>query len=213
MITKRILGEKILRRINGGDYTPSSSNVKAQDVYLELEAARNTLIQKILNESHEDISSQFETTYTNIVVSKDTERERFYSTLPAQLISLVIKGNSSNNIGIRQISGMKDEYDVFVPMNSNDSGVFFGLPASGLNGKIGFWSEGDKVLYENMPYYWEGKNVMIKMISSIYDLDEDDFIPIPAGEELNLEDLVYQRMAGMRNTPESKLADASPNTK
>lgn len=212
MITKEILAEKILRKINGGDYT-TSSNVKAQDVYLEIEAARNTLIQKRLTESQFDISSEFETTYTNILVSKDNSRERFYSILPAQQISLIIKGNSSNSIGVRQISGMKDEYDVFIPMNSNDTGVFYGLEAGGLGGKIAYWLEGEKVLYENMPYYWEGKEVLIKMISSIYSLPEDAYIPIPAGEELALEDLVYERMLRFTQTPQQKLADNNSSTK
>lgn len=206
MITKKILAEKILRKIYGGDYAPSAS-VKKQDVYLEMEAARNALIQKLLNQSQNDIASEFETTYENVPVLKNENRDRFYSVLPAQLISLVIKNNSSNGIGVRQISGMRDEYDIFIPTNSNDSGVFYGLEAGGLSGKIGYWVEGDKVIYENLPYYWEGKTVLIKMISSIYSLDEDDFIPIPAGEELNLEDLVFQRMTGIKAVPNDKIAD------
>ncbi len=206
MISKGILAEKILRRIYGGDYPPSTG-VKKQDVYLEIEAARNSLIQKLLNQSQDDISSEFESVYEDVLVLKNVNRDRFYSVLPAQLISLVIKNNSSNGIGVRQISGMKDEYDVFIPMNSNDSGVFYGLEAGGLGGKVGYWIENDKVIYENLPYYWENKTVLIKMISSIYSLTEDDFIPIPAGEELNLEDLVYQRMAGMKATPNDKLSD------
>jgi len=213
MITKRILGEKILRRINGGDYTSTSSNVAPQDVYLEIEAALNSLIQKRLNESQEDISSEFSTTYTDIIVQKDAKRERFYVELPATPISLVIKGNSSNSVGIRQVSGMKDEYKTFIPMNSGDASVFAGLPASNLGGQVGYWQEGSKLVFEGMPYYWEGKGLLIKMISSIYDLDEDDFIPIPAGEELNLEDLVFERMTSMRNTPQSKIADSNPNSK
>jgi len=209
MITKRILGEKILRRINGGD-PATSSNVDIRDIYLSIEPARNSLIQKLLNSTQTDISSEFESVYENIPVLLDTNRERFYSTLPAQLISLNIKGNANNSIGVRQISGMKDEYDVFIPMNSNDTGVFFGLEAQGLHGKIGFWVENKKVIYENMPYYWENKTVLIKMISSIYDLDLDDFIPIPAGVEEELEQLVYAKMMAMRGTPIDKLADNNP---
>jgi hypothetical protein len=210
MITKAILGEKILRRIYGGD-PPQSAGVDMRDIYLSIETARNSLIQKILNGSQNDISSEFESVYENVVVLKNTNRDRFYSTLPAQLISLNIKGNTNNSIGVRQISGMKDEYDVFIPMNSNDTGVFFGLEAQSLHGKIGFWVESNKVIYENMPYYWENKTVLIKMISSVFDLPEDAFIPIPAGVEEELENLVYAKMMAMRGTPVDKLADANPN--
>lgn len=206
MITKEILAEKIQRRINGGD-PASSINVDPRDIYLSIESSRNALIQKMLNSTYNDIASEFESVYENVPVLKDANRERFYSVLPAQLISLAIKGNSSNSIGVRQISGMKDEYDVFIPMNSNDTGVFYGLEASALHGKVGFWIENNKVLYENMPYYWENKTVLIKMISSIYDLPETAFIPIPAGLEDELEAMVYEKMMTMRGTPNSKLAD------
>src|SRR3990167_1034485 len=176
MITKEILGEKILRRINGGDPT-TAVNVDVRDIYLEIEASRNSLIQELLNSTSNDISSEFETTYENVPVLKDVNRNRFYSTLPSQLISLVIKGNSSNSIGVRQISGMQDEYSVFIPTNSNDTGVFYGLEAGNMGGKVSFWVEGNKVFYENMPYYYENKTVLIKMISSVYSLPEDAFIP------------------------------------
>src|SRR3972149_454294 len=131
MISKEILGEKILRRINGGDPT-SAVNVDVRDIYLEIESSRNSLIQELLNSTANDISSEFETTYENIPVLKDANRDRLYSVLPAQLISLMIKGNSGNSIGVRQISGMKDEYSVFIPTNSNDTGVFYGLEAASM---------------------------------------------------------------------------------
>jgi hypothetical protein len=206
MITKDILAEKILRRVNGGD-PANSTNIDKRDIYLSIESARNSLIQKTLNSSQNDISSEFESVYENVPVLKDVNRDRFYSILPAQLISLAIKGNTNNSIGIRQISGMKDEYRVFVPMNTNDTGVFYGLEASGLHGQVGFWVENSKVIYENMPYYWENKFVLIKMISSVFSLGEDEFIPIPAGIEEDLETLVYEKMMKMRMTPISKLAD------
>ena len=212
MITKEILGEKILRRINGGDPT-TAVNVDVRDIYLEIEASRNSLIQELLNSTSNDISSEFETTYENVPVLKDVNRNRFYSTLPSQLISLVIKGNSSNSKGVRQISGMQDEYSVFIPTNSNDTGVFYGLEAGNMGGKVSFWVEGNKVFYENMPYYYENKTVLIKMISSIYSLPEDAFIPIPAGVEKKLEEMVYTSMMAMRGTPVSKNADNTASQK
>jgi len=210
VITKEILAEKILRRIYGGDFS-TSADVDSRDVYLAIETSRNSLIQKMLNSTQNDISSEFESVYMDVLVLKDASRERLYSTLPAQLISLVIKGDSSNSIGVRQISGMKDEYEVFVPMNSNDTGVFAGLEAGSLGGKVGYWVENNKVIYENMPYYWENKTVLIKMISSVSDLPETAFIPIPAGMEEDLETLVYEKMMAMRGTPVSKLADNNDN--
>lgn len=210
LLTKSIWAEKIQRRIEGGDI--SIPKVDKRDIYLAMEPARNQLIQKYLNINPNDIPSEFVTTYENVMVLKDAARERFYSTLPAQLISVSIKGKFSNTIGLRQISGMKDEYDVFIPMNSGDAGVFSGLEASGLGGKVGYWLEGSKVVYENMPYYFENKGVLIKMVSSVYSLGDDDYFPLPAGLENDFEDIVYARMTGMQQTPQKKVTDGNPNT-
>lgn len=196
MITKRILGEKILRRINGGDIDPTR-DVDPRDVYLEAEAARNYLIEKYLNLYGEDIQGEFISVYEAVPLLKNTVRNRFYATLPAQLISV----RSTRNIsGLRQVSGSQDEYDVFIPMKTGDAGTFYGLEASNIGFKIGYWIEGDKIIFENMTPEFAGKTVMVKMISSIYSLGEDEYIPIPASVELELEDLIYQRLMGMENT-------------
>lgn len=201
MITKAILAERILRKINGGDYA-TSKQVDKRDVYLEIEACRNTLISKYLNIEGDDINGDFISTYTGVKILKDKTRNRLYSVLPAQVISL------RAGKGIRQISGAKDERNVYIPMNAGDMGVFAGLEAEQLGGKIGFWLEGDKVYYnDNMPFDFEGHEVLIKMISSIYALPEDAWIPIPAEVETELQDLVMQKLAPQDSKPKDKTSD------
>ncbi|HLG34039.1 MAG TPA: hypothetical protein VI757_04105 [Bacteroidia bacterium] len=211
MISKGILAEKILRKINGGDY-PTSNKVDIRDVYLEMEACRNYLIQKYLIQSGDEISSEFISVFEEVPVLKNTNRDRLYAQLPAQLVSLNIKGASGSHIGLRQVSGVKDEYNVFLPMNSGDAGVHYGLESSNLIGGIGYWLENDKIIFENMPAYYEGKNVMVKMISAIQGLGEDDFVPVPAAVETELEDMIFERMIGMKAVPEKKITDNNPNT-
>ncbi len=195
-ITKRILGEKILRRINGGDVDPTR-DVDPRDVYLEAETCLSYLIEKYLNMYGEDIQGEFISVFEAVPLIKNTVRNRFYAILPAQLISV----RSTRNIsGLRQVSGSQDEYDVFIPMKTGDAAIFYGLEASSIGFKIGYWLEGDKIIFENMSPEFEGKTVMVKMISSIYSTPEDDFIAIPASMELELEDLIFQRMMGMENT-------------
>lgn len=194
MITKAILGEKIQRRIMGGD-VPNSIDVDIRDVYLEMETVYSYIVEKSLNLYGEDIQGEFITVYEDVAITKNENRDRFYSQLPAQLISV----RSTRNIsGLRQVSPMKSEYDAFIPMKSGDATIYKGLEAGNLLGGVGFWLEGDKIIYENMPSYWNGKTVLVKMISSIYSLPEDAYIPIPAALELEMEDEIYKRLMGMK---------------
>ncbi len=209
MITKEIMGEKILRRIAGGDVS-SSIDVDIRDVYLEMETVYCYVVEKYLNLYGEDIQGEFITVYEDVPVIKNENRNRLYSQLPAQLISIRSTRNLS---GLRQVSGMKDEYTAFIPMKSGDATVFYGLEASNLLGGVGYWLEGDKIIYENIPAYWEGKTVLVKMISSIYSLPEDAYVPIPAALELEMEDAIYSRIMGMKQTPEDNIADRTDNKK
>lgn len=200
MITKEILAEKILRRINGGDFA-LSSQIKKQDVYLCMEEAYGFVVQQYLNIAGADNAGGFVSVYPAVPVLKDTVRDKFYSVLPAQLVSL------NNGAGIRQISGTKDETDVFVPMNSGDEGMFSGLEAGNLTGKKAYWLELDRVYYKNLESYWEDSTVMIKMIASIYSLSEDSFIPIPAGVETMFQDEIMKRLMPQKLMPQHKQAD------
>lgn len=203
MITKKVLAEKILRRVFGGDI-PSTRPFDERDVYLEAETCRNYLIEKYLNLYGEDIQGEFISTYEDVPVLRNEARKRFYSVMPAQLVS----ARSTRNIsGIRQVSGVQEEYDVFVPLKSGDLSIFKGLEASGLQCQIGYWIEGDKLFYENMPPDFTGKTVMVKMISSIYALDEDEYIPIPASVEAELEDMLFERLLRMYETKEDRIPD------
>lgn len=203
-ITKEILSEKILRRINGGDYN-LSSQVKKQDVYLAMETAYGFVVQQYLNIAGQDNAGGFISVYPQVLVLKDEVRNKLYSTLPAQLVSL------NNGAGIRQISGTKDEFDVFLQMNSGDEGMFYGLESSNLGNKKAYWLELDKVYYKNLLPYWEGETVMIKMIASIYSLPEDSFVPIPAGVETAFEDETLKRIMIEKTTPQNKIADNRDN--
>ena len=58
-----------------------------------------------------------------------------------------------------------------------------------------------------MPALFDGKTVMVKMISSIYSLDEDEYIPIPASVEVELEDMIFERLLMMYQTKEDRIPD------
>lgn len=200
MITKSILAEKFLRKLNGGDYT-TASQVKKQDIYLAMEEAYGVVVQTYLNIEGQDNAGGFVSVYPVVPVVKDTVRDKFYSVLPAQLVSL------KNGAGIRQISGTRDEYDVFIPQNSGDEGLFSGLESGHLTGKKAYWLELDRVYYKNLESYWEDETVMIKMIASIYSLPEDSFIPLPAGIETIFSDEVWKRIVPQKMMQQHKIND------
>ena len=53
---------------------------------------------------------------------------------------------------------------------------------------------------------------MVKMIFAIQGFGEDDFVPVPAAVETELEDMIFERMVGMKAVPEKKITDNNPNT-
>ena len=203
MATKAIIGERILRRVYGGDI-PASAPVDIRDTYQEIENVWNYLIEKYLNLYGEDVQGEFISVYEDVEVLKNEKRDRLYAKLPAQLTSV----RSTRNIsGLRQISLLKDEYNVFIPMKTGDAATFSGLEAGSIGGRVAYWLEGSNIIFENMPSGFCGKHLLVKMISAIEDLDPDEQLMIPASVVAELEEEVFRRITGMRQVEEDKIPD------
>jgi hypothetical protein len=200
MIIKRVFSEQVLRILNGGDY-PTSTGIKEQDVDIVAEQARNYLIEKHINTFGDDISEEFVSVYYP-TVKRLSKRNRLYIELPAQLVSL------RDGKGLRQISPLEDDYNVWIPLKGGSAGMFHGLEAGLIEGKAGYWLEGPQagtkypvVIFENIDNTWEGKEVLLKMISSIAGLDDDQVIPIPAAVEIEFLNLVVEILTKQKSIP------------
>jgi len=174
-------------------------------VYKKIEIARNTIIttdfNQHRNENSYDINGDFITPFNNVPVKEDEEREEKFSELPARIISL------PDNRGIRQVSETKGQKNPFYKMPNGMVGTFGNLEAGGLGGGTGYYIERDRIYYVNIGDQVE--NVLIKMIASVDDLDEDDPIPVPAQFEKPLIDMVKEMMDEKKNTTEDDRNDSN----
>lgn len=207
MIIKEVFAEQVLRLLNGGDYSTATS-IKKQDVYIAAEQARNYLIEKYVNLQGDDIIDEFVSVYDDVVVKKNEKRNRLYIELPAQLISL------RDGKGMRHIGPMQDEANPFIFLKGGNEFTYDGLEAGNIEGRTGYWIEGASkssetpiAVFKNMPVQLEGKELLVKMVSSIYSLDEDAYIPIPAIAEIEYLQLVLEIMKGQKTMPKDKTAD------
>lgn len=203
MLTKQKIASTVIRFIEGGQI-PNFRKVSNRDVYERIEIVRNMMMDANIKEFG-DLGGEYVTQYgvnPKIEVICDPITLQKYSILPARLISF---GDYS---GLRQISPLKNQGQSFVFLDNGFLQTFKGLEAGQLHGHTGYYIERVKigtdqslrVYYVNIPTDYD--NVLIKMIASTYDFDEDEQLPIPAQHELNLLTQVGQFFNAAFQVPE-----------
>lgn len=181
MITKEKIAQRIIQK-NSGGLVSSNRKVDPREIYEGIETVRNAMMEKFIQENGH-LDGEFITQYKNIDVLCDDSTMQFYSILPARLISF------STFDGLHQVSPMKSQSRSFVKVSNGFQSTYNKLEASKLAGNTGYYIERVKigtdrsirVYYQNIPEHY--KKVLIKMVASTYDFDEDEALPIPASSE------------------------------
>lgn len=210
MITKEKLAIRIIRALQGGAIS-DWRKIDPREVYEAIETARNAVMQAFINKDG-ILDGEFVTQYINVPVLCDDNTNQKYSILPARLISF----NSYD--GIRLISPMLNQREPFIKIHNGSLSIFSGLEAGGIGGNVGYYIERVKngnslsarVYYVNIPHDYT--KVLIKMIASTYDFNEDEQLPIPA----EFEDVVFRTafdlMSIQYGSQSDKLTDTQPIT-
>lgn len=211
-LTKLELAELVIARKTGGQITPEKK-IDAREVMKYIDAARNYLIEKSFNQARNiaeySLPGEFISIFKNVAVLNDTDRNLKYSDLPARLVTL--RGNR----GLRQISPMQSESVAFIITQSGSNFIYDGLEA-GNPAVIGTtsWLEKDeatgktRIYHKNIPVEYE--KILVKMVASIDDLDENTAIPVPAEAEMELIELVMQAFSEQQDRPQDKVNDNNP---
>lgn len=113
-------------------------------------------------------------TYT-VSVTKDTQRDKYYSVLPAQLVYL------PEQLGIRQISTIIGENNPFIPTEATASAIFSELEISIVDDSIRYWMEGTKIWYRNMTSDIADVGVLMKLIVNFDEYADTDNVYLPPG--------------------------------
>lgn len=191
---KGVLIELVLQRVSGGIVNQDTSRqVRREDIEAYLPASINYAITKqyYINKREDGestIPNDFISTYY-VDVQYDQRRDIYYSMLPTQLISM------DKNRGLRSISPIKGD-DQFIEARfearKHDS-YYSGSTAQSTIYRL----IGDRVDYDNIsPSVTE---VVIRMVSSIGSLNDEDEVPLPSGTEVEVIQICSEFFLGQRS--------------
>lgn len=194
-MTKGELKGLIYLKINGG-YPNTDNSVWLSDVDSLLPAAVNYVMtgqyyaDRNAEEGDKSVQQNFLQSYTSQAVAFDTTRQRFYTILPAKIISLP-KSRAlvyvGNNIG-----------KGFIPLMQGDEQMeeFYTCFKKNVTS---YQLEGDRVYYWDLPVLTT--TVTIKMLVNIGDVTDATDIKLPSGGELQVVQLMFDWFSGQREMP------------
>jgi len=204
LTTKYKLAEQAQRILAGG--TPTDDNqISIQELVIGVSQAFSSVIRrsyfegKAIGEPH--INGNFIYSFSDITVDRDTNKSLYYSTIPATTVTLPY------DMGVYQISRMKDQKDAFVPLQNGFSALFEGLKSFKLEGRIGYYLEGDRIYYENMDVKNKVSTVLMKLIAPIGSVSEEDNINIPDDIQSEIVTMTVQLYATEQQLPHDEQSD------
>ena len=139
------ISEQAIRIIAGGDRNIDDFEIDIREVQLLVAQTANyfikqNLFQNIAQGQH-NVGGEYVASFKNIDILFDTDTDLAYIDLPAKYISLPY------DRGIHQISLMKDQFNVFIPIRNGAMAIFKNSPAGRLEGRIGYWPEQGRVYF------------------------------------------------------------------
>lgn len=211
MLTKGKIASIVITALQGGK-TPSFRKIENRSVFERIETVRNLMMEKQIQQFG-DLDGEFVTQYQNIDVLCQEETNQKYSILPSRLISF------GEWIGLRQISPMKNQKESFIKVANGFQRMSAHIPAGKLHGHTGYYLERVKigtdqslrVFYQNI--HTDYDKVLIKMIASTYDFDENEALPIPASAEESLIMAVGQAFDKQFQLPQDTKEGLTPSAK
>ena len=197
-MTKAELIESVLIRVTGGKLT-QDSKVKREDISILLAPAINWSItgQYWLNKratGGNEYPSDFIASYP-VDVKEDTSRDLKYVDIPVGTLTL------PDDQGLQTVSPMKGD-DEFIPTKFQDRKHNSYYPNT-FSSFTMWWREGQRVYFEKI----DTDKVLLRLIQSVNNLKDDDELPIAAGAEIDVMNILNEWVTGQRALP----ADMKPN--
>lgn len=174
-MTRSTLIEQILSLLDGGR-SPRGGRWRFQEIALSVNEVRNAAARDFfflgLKSGDSFIDPSWLSTYENVQLSLDTNKNLWSCSLPALPIAL------PEGKGISSVSLMKDQYSLFIPLKNNSMWLYNESGEMDLQGNKGYFQEGQKLYFPN--YQLNGVDtVLIKQISNSQDIADDEFFPCP----------------------------------
>lgn len=157
-----IIAEEIQFILNGGNVS-TDSQLDVRVIKLAVSQAAAKLIGMEFNAKAKTFAGSISGTYLqvfeDVAVQYNGNRNKFFSELPYEYLNL------DEDRGIHQISAMKDEDNVFIPVRNGMSSLLANTPQGRMEGKVSYFPEGLRnVIYRNDMDMLGIKTVLVKMI-------------------------------------------------
>lgn len=147
------------------------------------------------------ISGQYIATFKNIDVSLDADLNLYYSTIPVSYMVL------PNDMGVFQISEMKNQFTPFNLIRSGDISIYSGKASLLEGNRIHCWNEKNTIYYvDNMADKGITK-VLMKLIVSDASNINSDAVFIPAEMSLSIIERVMPLLGLQMRTPNDQTND------
>lgn len=207
MLTKEQIAWIIIKPFQGG-VVNTFREIDPRDIYPIIDNVRNAIMESIVAEFG-DLDGEFVTPYKKVPILCDEYTGEKYSVLPADIISF------GDYLGIRQVSPMKNQKMSLIKMDNGAENTHAPLESGKLHGNAGYYLQRDPVAkkmhirYVNLPSNFD--SMLIKMIASVKDFEEDEPLPIPAKYEHQLIETVGQTFDKTFKIPQDTKSDVAPN--
>lgn len=147
------------------------------------------------------VPEEFVATYENQPVLFNSARNLKYVLFPAKVVPL--PANSS----VQTISDMFGETKFYRMPNQFSSDGY----EKNLSGTVMYWVERGRAYFKNLPD--SVKKVLLQLVGSINEFDDDEDLPIPAGHEIKVIKVICDHFTGQREIPEDTKNDSSDQKK
>jgi hypothetical protein len=202
--TKHQIAEQALRMLSGGDVS-KDSEITIREMMLAVSQARDFVIRQelwqLIAMGDVDVVGEYICSYEDEPVLFDDKRDMFYSEIPAEYINL------PRNMGVYQISLMKDQFNAFVPVSSSFLSMHRGMASQNLNGQKGYLVEKGRVYYTGLEASDDIEKVLIKLVAASSEIEEDDIFPIPADKEMEVIKMAVQMYSTQLQIPNDQVND------
>lgn len=202
--TKRQLAEQILRILHGGDIS-EDAQIDERELFINIDQVRAKLIKEEIVANKKsgilDISGDYISSYEDLTIVKDDKKNLYYSVIPVKYVIL------PDDIGLYQVSLMQGQESPFIRVANGTMGLFSGLHAFHLGGRVGYWVEKDRVYYHNFSDKLKDSKILLKLVASVEDFNPNEELPIPADRELELLQQVLQIYGVHTQVPQDKKND------
>lgn len=186
LTSKYKLAEQARRIILGGHPTPDSG-VKIQELIIHVSQAFANIVRQTFFQGKAEgdpwINGSFIYTFKNVKVEEDKEIDKFFVKMPATTVTLPY------DIGVFQVSNMKDQANAFKPVSSGFEAMTMNLDVGRLQGKIGFYQEDNRIYFVNMTDTEKSEKVLVKLVAPLGSIGDED--------EITVNDDIQQQIVAM----------------